>query len=225
MSNITPKYSTIIKFIPAQIHTRTILPKMHFKHHGTTTASNIVTTTIILIVFFVFIAILIAAYLIANWRVDRSMQLHERTIHQDVEAGQFMFAEENHNDYNTFPSYSHGACVQDRESRRTQRRERMRDHISEIYQIAMSRLDEEVSVSSDDSKSTREVGGSTYGQAQVRREEEESDSSESESDSSDDSYSDSDEIEEMRGLSSMVRPLPQRVDLLRVDMRRVTDCG
>lgn len=192
---------------------------MHFKHNDTETASDIMTTNIILVVFFIFIAFIIAAYFIANWLINRSMHLHERTMHQDLEACHLMFAEESHSNYSTFSSPSSEASFYHRDSRRMQRRRRMRDHIAGVYQISVNRLDAEVSVSSDDSDSDYGVQGSRQGRSQVQRVEEED--SRSESDSSDDSDSDSGEVQEMRGLLSMERPLPRRVALLRVDVRRL----
>ena len=157
---------------------------MHFKHQIPKPASDAMTTEVVLVVFFVFIAFITAAYFIADWLINRSMYLHERNMHQDLEVCHLMYGEEAHNDYNTFPSSSTEANTHTRETRRRQRRQRMRDHVSEVYQISVSRLDDEISVSSDDSDSDCGLVEGTQGQHQVAREEEE-DSSESESDSSD----------------------------------------
>jgi hypothetical protein len=181
------------------------------------------TKNIVLVVFFVFISFVVVAYFTANWLINRSLELHERTTHQDLEACQLLFSGETQNDYNTFPSTSHEASRQDIENRRTQRRERMRDHVSGVYQIAVSRLDDEVSVSSDDSECACGVEASNQRQSQVDRGEEEEDPSESESGSSDGSDSGDDAIEEMRGLLSIARPLLQRVASLRADVTRVMD--
>lgn len=208
--------------LPLHRCTQTASRKMHFKHHDTSTASDIMTTKIVLVVFFVFIIFTIAAYFVANWLINRNMELHERTLHQDIEACQPLLNEQFHSHYATFSSASHAAPCQDLETRRIQRRERIRDHISGVHQISVSRLDDEVSVSSDDSNADSSVEETSHGADLLGREHKE-DSSESESDSSDDSDSDSDEVMEMRGLVSMARSLPRRVALLREDVGRVVD--
>ncbi|KAF3038408.1 hypothetical protein E8E11_006061 [Didymella keratinophila] len=193
---------------------------MHFEHHTPKLASDVMTSEVVLVVFLVFIAFIITAYFIANWLINRIMHLHERIMHQDLEAFQLTFGEEIHNDYNTFSLSSPEADIHGQETRSRQKRQRLRDHVSEVYQISVSRLDDEISVLNGDSELNCGLVEGAQGQHQVAREEEE-DSSESESDSSDDS--DSDEVEEMRGLLSMARPLPRRFALLRADVRRVED--
>jgi hypothetical protein len=195
---------------------------MGFKHHNTNTSSDDMTTRIILIIFFIFIAFTIAAYFIANFLIDRSMKLHERAVHHNVEAYQPLLGEESRNDYNTFSSDPREITSQDRETRRTLRHERMRDHISAVYRISVSRLVDQVSVSSDDSDSDCEVGASYRGQGQRERDEEEN-SSESESENSDDSDSDSDEVVDMRGPLSMARPVLRKVAVLKAEVKGMVD--
>lgn len=200
--------------------------KMHYKQHETKIASGMITSNIILLALFIFIAITIANHFIPNWfpnwfpnwLITRSMQqLHEHTMHGDLEARQIVCGEEIYNDYNTCSSSSFGADTQDLEGRRRQRRERMRYQISEVRQIAVSRLDDEDSVSIDDSESTCGIGNPSQRQGLVQREEESGDSSESDVDGN------SDDIIEMRGDLSTVSPLPRQVAVLRTTVRRLVD--
>lgn len=194
---------------------------MFSKHHGITNHSDASTTRIILIVFFVSIVFLIAAYFIANWRINQ----HERNMHYDLEACQTLLTDETSTVYNSFPSSSHEAVLQEPEIRRMLRRKRVgeqiRDHISGVYEISVRRVVDDASLSSDSSNSESEDEGG--GRVQEEREEEEEDSSESESENSDDSDSDSDEVVQMRGLLSMRKPLPKKVIMLRAEVREVRD--
>lgn len=134
--------------------------------------------------------------------------LHKRT--QDLEACHHpLLSEVIQTAYDTFALSSQQESLGDAEVRRMLRRERVRDHISGVYQISVRRLeDDEVSLSSDSSWSEEEGESCGVGEGA------EADSSESES--SEDSESESDDEAEMKRLLALRRSaLPTRITALR----------
>lgn len=150
------------------------------------------------------------------------MELHELNMHHDLEACQSLIKEQNQGSYNAFAPGSHECFLQDPVARRELRRERFRDHVSGVYQISASNMDAR-SVSDDESDSDLDSNSGARELCQGLVDVEDEQSSESGSDSSDYSDSDCEAIVDMRSLSSMKRPLPRRVDMLRADVRRMTD--